>query len=154
MAASTPGFSGSVSRAPLNRYAWDCRRRKRKCRPTLLAIVQVRVYSSARLLKCTVWLRQKFREEGEVEKRERELSEALVSLLSDIEAMYQGEELFGGQSEEFFGPFSIWELDAAKLDTHARISWPCLAISMRKARDALRNMNGGNASDVASADLN
>jgi len=45
----------------------------------------------------------------EKSKGESEIREALLSLLIDIEAMYEGAELpaEGGQPEEFFGPFQF-----------------------------------------------
>jgi hypothetical protein len=69
------------------------------------------------------------------EKAESELSRALRSLLCDIEDMYEGAEPSedSRHPEEFFGPFSVakWE------DGDLSISWPNLAISMQKAREAL-----------------
>ncbi|HLY05989.1 MAG TPA: hypothetical protein VKR31_09600 [Rhizomicrobium sp.] len=64
---------------------------------------------------------------------------ALRHLLSDIEAMYEGAESpgEGRQPEEFFGPFSVWKLDHSRYEPLMSVSWPNLAISMRKARAAL-----------------
>lgn len=68
-----------------------------------------------------------------------EIREALYDLVSDIEAMYEGPErpVEGRQPEEFFGPFSVWKLDEARFEPLVSISWPNLAISLRKARKAL-----------------
>jgi hypothetical protein len=70
-----------------------------------------------------------------------DIREALRSLLADIESMYGGAETSaeGGQSEEFFGPFSVWKMDAADWEARITVSWPNLAISARNARDALRS---------------
>lgn len=67
------------------------------------------------------------------------LRDALRDLLSDIEGMYEGAEIpaEGGQPEEFFGPFSVWKLDQARFEPLVSISWPNLAISLRKAKNAL-----------------
>ena len=69
------------------------------------------------------------------EKAESELRRALRSLLSDIEDMYQGAEPSeeSRHPEEFFGPFSVVKWDGGDLS----ISWPNLAISMQRAREAL-----------------
>ena len=70
-----------------------------------------------------------------------EIREVLRSLLIDIENMYEGpgEPAEGGQPEEFFGPFSVWKMDATDLEARIAVSWPNLAISMRNAKSALRN---------------
>jgi hypothetical protein len=77
-----------------------------------------------------------------------EIREALRSLLIDIESMYEGAEASakGGQPEEFFGPFSVWKMDAADWEARIAVSWPNLAISMRNARDALRNADAESSS--------
>jgi len=69
-----------------------------------------------------------------------EIREALSALLSDIESMYGGPEpsTAGRQPEEIFGPFSVWRLDDADIEARVSVSWPNLAISMRSARNALR----------------
>ena len=67
------------------------------------------------------------------------LREALRDLLSDIESMYEGAESppEGGSPEEFFGPFTVWKLDHSRFEPLVSISWPNLAISLRKAKNAL-----------------
>jgi hypothetical protein len=69
-----------------------------------------------------------------------EIREALRALLSDIEGMYEGEEhsTEDGQLEEFFGPFSVSRQANAELDAGTSVSWPNLAISMRNAKNILR----------------
>jgi hypothetical protein len=67
------------------------------------------------------------------------LRDALRDLLSDIEAMYEGAQVVeeGRQPEEFFGPFSVWNLDDSRYEPLMSVSWPNLAISMRNAKKAL-----------------
>lgn len=73
-------------------------------------------------------------------KTETNICRALRALLSDIEGMYEGAEISGerGQPEEFFGPFSIGKVDGADFEGGISVSWPNLAISMRRAKEALR----------------
>jgi hypothetical protein len=75
---------------------------------------------------------------------DNELREALRALMSDIEAMYEGPEFIAtsGQPEEFFGPFSVWKQTDEKTEIDMSVSWPNLAISMRNAKNALRNADG------------
>ena len=77
-----------------------------------------------------------------------QIRDALVALLSDIEAMYEGVESprEGGQPEELFGPFPVWKLDEADVDARVSVSWPNLAISLRNAKNALAGADGGNKS--------
>ena len=77
-----------------------------------------------------------------------EIREALRSLLSDIEAMYEGSEdsAESGQPEEFFGPFSIAKLGDAGISGGISVSWPNLAINMLNARNALRGADAEDAS--------
>ena len=77
-----------------------------------------------------------------------QIREALCALLSDIESMYEGVEssAAGGQTEEFFGPFSVWKLDDADIEARISVSWPNLAISLRNAKNALRNGEAESAS--------
>lgn len=72
-----------------------------------------------------------------------EIREALRALLSDIEGMYEGAETpaESGQSEEFFGPFSVGKLSGAQIEAEISVSWPNLAISMRNAKSALSDAN-------------
>jgi hypothetical protein len=74
-----------------------------------------------------------------------EIREALQSLLSDIESMYVSAQPFAGsgQPEEFFGPFSVWKMDQSGCEPLASISWPNLAISARRAREALGESDEG-----------
>jgi hypothetical protein len=76
-----------------------------------------------------------------ISQNDEKLREALRDLLSDIESMYEGAETpaEGGQPEEFFGPFSVWKLDHSRWEPLISVSWPNLAISLRNAKDALRN---------------
>ena len=69
------------------------------------------------------------------------IQRALRALLFDIEGMYEGEGPIPdrGEPEEFFGPFSIGRLAGTNLEGDISISWPNLAISMRNARNALRD---------------
>jgi hypothetical protein len=54
--------------------------------------------------------------------------------------MYEGEgpSPERGQPEEFFGPFSVGKLDGTDFEGDISVSWPNLAISMRNAKNALR----------------
>lgn len=73
------------------------------------------------------------------ERQNTEIRKALRSLLSDIEAMYEGIETRteSARGEEFFGPFPVAKLDGVEI-SDVSISWPNLAISMRNAKEALR----------------
>jgi hypothetical protein len=73
------------------------------------------------------------------DKKDSEIRRALHALLSDIEGMYEGAETPAerGHPEEFFGPFSIGKLCGEDFEGDISVSWPNLAISMRKARHAL-----------------
>lgn len=75
---------------------------------------------------------------------DNEIRNVLHALLSDIEAMYEGEEISAdrGQPEEFFSPFSVSKLG----DAGVSVSWPNLAISMRNAKSVLRNGESDNLS--------
>ena len=75
-----------------------------------------------------------------------EVRNALTALLSDIESMYEGAESpgEGRQAEEFFGPFSVWKMDPTDLAARVSVSWPNLAISMRKAMAVLRESETAN----------
>ncbi len=81
------------------------------------------------------------------EEKETEIRRALRALLSDIEGMYEGAEPspISRHPEEFFGPFSFGKLDGAGIEGDISISWPNLAISMRNARDALREAGAEDA---------
>lgn len=74
------------------------------------------------------------------EHKDSEVRKVLRSLLSDIEAMYEGGEIFAEHRhpEEFFGPFSVGKVGSAEV-ADVSISWPNLAISMRNAKEALCN---------------
>lgn len=73
-----------------------------------------------------------------------EIRRALRALPSDIEEMYEGAEPspISRHPEEYFGPSSFGKLDGAGIEGDISISWPNLAISMRNARDALRDTDG------------
>lgn len=77
-----------------------------------------------------------------------EIREALRALLSDIEGMYQGAQASAerAQHEEFFGPFSVGKLGDAEIEADISVSWPNLPISMRNAKNALRNSDAEDAS--------
>lgn len=76
-----------------------------------------------------------------------ELHAALRSLLLDIEEMYEGAEISpdSGDEEEYFGPFSTGKIDGIEIGD-VRVSWPNLAISMRRAREALRKVEENSTS--------
>jgi hypothetical protein len=75
-----------------------------------------------------------------------DIVKALRSLLSDIECMYEGGEISAEcQSEEFFGPFSVGKMGDAQVEADISVSWPNLAISMRNAKNALRNADAEDA---------
>ena len=78
--------------------------------------------------------------------QKEEIRGVLRSLLIDIESMYQGADTpaEGGQPDEFFGPFSVWKMDATDLAARISVSWPNLAISMRKAMAVLRESETAN----------
>lgn len=78
------------------------------------------------------------------EENHSELRRALAALLADIEEMYEGRGASAdaeeaGEPEEFFGPFSVSKLRDSGFASGVSVSWPNLAISMRKARKALRS---------------
>lgn len=85
-----------------------------------------------------------------VEREQRngdKIRDALRALLSDIEGMYAGADFFEphGQAEEFFGPFAVGKLGGEQIDAEISVSWPNLAISMRNAKNALRNADSTDA---------
>ena len=79
--------------------------------------------------------------------KDTDIRRALRALLSDIEGMFEGAEIFpeSGQPEEFFGPFSVGKLRGVEIED-VSVSWPNLAISMRNARNAMRNADAEDAS--------
>ena len=76
---------------------------------------------------------------SETNEKDSEIRLALRALLSDIEGMYEGAEpaTERGHPKEFFGPFSVGKLGGEEIESDISLSWPNLAISMRKARRAL-----------------
>lgn len=70
--------------------------------------------------------------------KDREIREALIALISDIEGLYEGEDVSDGQLEEFFGPFSVGKIAGVGPATDVSVSWPNLAISLRNAKAALQ----------------
>jgi hypothetical protein len=65
---------------------------------------------------------------------------ALQQLVNDVEAMYRGSEVMAesGDTEEFFGPFSVAKSDGMIVESELEVSWPNLAISLREAKAALK----------------
>jgi hypothetical protein len=77
-----------------------------------------------------------------------EIREALRALVCDIEGMYEGAEPSAehGQPEEFFGPFSVGKLGDVGHVADISVSWPYLAISLRNAKDVLRETDADDVS--------